>query len=60
MDFDTKASNIILLVLMKNFIQMFFMKSHDGIFHMELKWYNQYIFNIWLSTSSNVVIIWII
>ncbi len=29
-------------------------------FHIELKWYNQLIFNIWLNISSNVVIIWII
>jgi hypothetical protein len=31
-----------------------------GIFHIEFKWDNKLICNIWLSTSSNLFIIWMI
>jgi hypothetical protein len=38
-----------------------FLWNHkNGTFHMELKWYNQLIFNIWLNISSSFAIIWII
>jgi hypothetical protein len=32
----------------------------NGTFHMELKWYNQLIFNIWLGVSSKLTVIWIL
>jgi hypothetical protein len=39
---------------------IYFLWNHmNGTFHMELKWYNQLIFNIWLGISSKLTIIWI-
>jgi hypothetical protein len=38
-----------------------FLWNHmSGIFHIKLKWDIEFICNIWLSTSSNLVIIWIV
>jgi hypothetical protein len=34
--------------------------SRCGILHIELKWDNELICNIWLNTSSNLSIIWIV
>jgi hypothetical protein len=41
-------------------IYIIFLWNHmNRTFHMELKWYNQLIFNIWLDISSKLTIIWI-
>jgi hypothetical protein len=38
-----------------------FLWNHmNGTFHIELKWDNEFICNIWLSTSSNLVIVWMV
>jgi hypothetical protein len=34
--------------------------SRCGILHIKLKWDNQLICNIWLSTSSNLLIVWMV
>jgi hypothetical protein len=34
--------------------------SKSGILHIKLKWDNELICNIWLSTSSNLLIVWMI
>ncbi len=34
--------------------------SRFGILHIELKWDNEVICSVWLSTSSNLLIVWII
>jgi hypothetical protein len=34
--------------------------SRCGILHIKLKWYNELICNIWLSTSSNLLIVWMV
>jgi hypothetical protein len=47
-------------VWMKKLYPMFFLKAHEWNFHMELKWYNQVVFNIWIIISwSSWVIVWI-
>jgi hypothetical protein len=39
----------------------FFLWNHmSGILHIELKWDIELIYNIWLSTSSSLVIIWMV
>jgi hypothetical protein len=43
------------------FSYIFFLWNHiNRTLHMELKWGNEFICNIWLNTSSSLVIIWIV
>jgi len=50
-----------MLVWMKNLIHVCFLWNHmNGPFHIELKWDNEFICNIWLNTSLSLVIIWMI
>jgi hypothetical protein len=34
--------------------------SRCGILHIKLKWDNEFICNIWLNTSSNLLIVWMV
>jgi len=40
------------------YIYIYIWNHMNGTFNMELKWYNQLIFNIWLGISSKLTIIW--
>ncbi len=44
----------------KNSSQCFLWNHKNETFHMELKWCNQLMFNIWLNISSSFAFIWII
>jgi len=48
--------NKIMLIWLKNLIQIFFVKSHEWNFSYEIEMVQST--HIWLNTSSNVVIIW--
>jgi hypothetical protein len=68
MDFDTKASNIILVIFQmklisqqNNLFQHTYARLKEKLVQMLfVKLYNQFIFNIWLNISSSFAIIWII
>ncbi len=51
-----------MLVWMKNLIQMFFCEITwmDSPCLHEWKWDNEFICNIWLSTSSSLIIVWMV
>jgi hypothetical protein len=52
--------HMFMFVWMKNLIQIYFVKSHEWNSSYKLKWDNEFICNIWLSTSSNLVIVWMV
>jgi hypothetical protein len=44
----------------KTMFRVFCELTWMNFFNMELKQYNQLIFNIWLSTSTSLVIVWMV
>ncbi len=47
-------------VWVKIFTLIFLWTHMNETFSIELKWYNQFIFNIWLSTSTSLVVVWMV